>query len=214
MTAERPGASVAPSSADPAAPSFADSPSEITSHFACGAALIAVACISIASCASVPPYNPDHLTANQVSRVAGICQEVMGLRPTEPLTENLWPGDPDPASETNDYRGCIAVLSTSLVEGVTGCWTGHFVPDSQDTATCAPSAEDAHGASRGTQLASLTVTAFQQTNSPRQPAAKLSREQQACAEIGLDRNQDAFQSCVHGLRRVMSAAFMAEGYRN
>ena len=79
-----------------------------------GATLLAIACMTVASCASVSPYNPDHLTARELSRVGEVCQGVMGLEPSNVLTENLWPGDPDPALETNDYRGCIATLSNSL----------------------------------------------------------------------------------------------------
>lgn len=45
----------------------------------------------------------------------------MGLDPPEPLVDNLWPGDPNPGAVTDNYRGCIASLSSSL-EGVPAAW--------------------------------------------------------------------------------------------
>lgn len=45
-------------------------------------------------------------------------------------------------------------------------------------------------------------------------SARLSREQQAWAEIGLDPNRAPFTSCLQGLRDLQSADFMAEGHRN
>lgn len=155
-----------------------------------GATFLALACMTVASCASVSPYNPDHLSAHEVSRVGEVCQGVMGLQPSKVLTENLWPGDPDPALETNDYRGCIATLSNSL---------------------------EAATASKGPRLTSLDMMPPVEqatTPSPDQASASLPREQQACAQIGLDPSQRAFENCVEGLRNVMSAGSMADSYRN
>jgi hypothetical protein len=168
--------------------------------FRSAAVPLAIACMSIASCASELPYNPDHLAASEVSRVGEICQGVMGLRPSKVLTENLWPGDPDLALETNDYRGCIATLSNSL-----------------ETATAVREDSEAGSSSKRAQLASLGVMPFVEhttTPSPDSVSARLPREQRACAEIGLDPNQRAFENCVQGLRNVMSASSMAENYRN
>ena len=74
----------------------------------------ALACVSIAAYATEPTYNPQHLNAAQISQVDEICQTVMGLRPTDTLTDNLWPGNPDHGSSTNEYRGCVASLSHSI----------------------------------------------------------------------------------------------------
>jgi hypothetical protein len=73
-----------------------------------------VPCLTIAACAANAPYNPQHLSADQVDQVAEICETVMAFEPSAPLVDNLWPGDPDPESSTNDYRGCVASLSSSL----------------------------------------------------------------------------------------------------
>jgi len=81
------------------------------------AALCTVAGASIAACASSASYNPYHLGTAQVTQIAGICQTVVGLQPSEPQVDNLWPGDPDPELSTNRYRGCIASLSDSVKHG-------------------------------------------------------------------------------------------------
>jgi len=78
-------------------------------HSTAWAQLLAVTmAIAIAACASNAPRHPQHLSITQVGQVAEICEEVMGLESTEPLVDNLWPGDPDPDSVTNNYQGCIA----------------------------------------------------------------------------------------------------------
>jgi hypothetical protein len=150
----------------------------------------------------------------------------MGLRSTEALTENIWPGDPDPSSQTNDYRRCIATLYNSLrtvaaareaSQAVRDCRAKGLAPDSSDLAVCVLSAEEGKPATSGMRLASLGVAPFlQQTRSESSDhlSRKLPREQLACAEIGLDPTQDVFASCVQGLRDVRLASFMAEGYRN
>src|SRR3974390_525362 len=74
----------------------------------------AIACVSMAARASGPTYNPQHLGAAQISQVDEICQKVMGLRPSDTLTDNRWPGNPDPGLSTNEYRGCVASLSRSM----------------------------------------------------------------------------------------------------
>jgi len=78
------------------------------------AALCSIACASITACASSIPYNPRNLDTAKITQVARICQTTMGLQPSEPQFDNLWPGDPDQGLSTNRYRGCIASLSDSL----------------------------------------------------------------------------------------------------
>ena len=79
----------------------------------------AIVCLSIPAYASDPPYNPNHVDNAQAVRLGEICESVMGLRPSETLTDNLWPGNPDEGSRTNAYRGCIAILSSSLQANAT-----------------------------------------------------------------------------------------------
>ena len=68
------------------------------------------------SCESTPIH---YRVINQLTRLyRGICQTVMGPRPSDTLTNNLRPGNPDPGSSSDEYRGCIASLPHSM-ENVT-----------------------------------------------------------------------------------------------
>jgi len=187
---------------------------------------VAFACLSIAAYATEPTYNPQHLKAAQISRVDEICQAVMALRPSDTLTDNLWPGNPDPGSSTNEYRGCVASLSHSM-ENITAaraesqadenCRTKGLEPGSSAFAVCALQAVEAKPGSERIQLASLDAKPFIEQAGRDAPAAvpgNVSKERLACAEIGLEPKAAAFASCVEGLRAVMSARFMEEGYRN
>ena len=53
------------------------------SRIAMGAACVLVSS-TIAACASASPHNPSRLGGEQLGRVAGICQSVMGLSPSDP----------------------------------------------------------------------------------------------------------------------------------
>lgn len=127
----------------------------------------------IATCASNAPRHPQDVTITQVAQVAEICEEVVGFEPTEPLVDTLWPGDRDPSSATNNYRGCIASLSRVVT----------------------PLSDVPEAASSSAPLSGR-------------------RERLACAEIGLEPSQRAFESCVSGLRDVLSANEMSALYRN
>ena len=186
----------------------------------------ALACVSIAAYATEPNYNPQHLNAAQISQVDEICQTVMGLRPSDALTDNLWPGNPDHGSSTNEYRGCVASLSSSL-EDITAtraasradqhCRAEGLEPGSSEFAVCALHDVEAGPVSERIQLASLEVRPFiapARVNVPASVPGSVSRKRLACAGIGLEPNTGAFASCVEGLTAVMSATFMEEGYRN
>jgi hypothetical protein len=177
------------------------------------------------ACASTPPYNPDHLSMDQLSHVEEVCQTVMGLRPTDALRDNLWAGDPDPAASTNDYRGCIATLSNSLQSGSAvrassgaerDCRSKGLTTGSSDLALCVLSTERNPPAGQ-VVLASVTVRPFLVPTGATFAGHVLtgvSKEQLACAEAGLDPTENGFAGCVQGLTNVMSAGFMEEGYRN
>ena len=186
----------------------------------------ALACVSIAVYATEPTYNPQHLNGAQISQVDAICQMVMGLRPSDALTDNLWPGNPDHGSSTNEYRGCVASLSQSM-ESITAaraesqadqnCRDKGLEPGSSDFAVCALQAVEAKSGSERIQLASLDAKPFIEQARKDAPAAvpgSVSKERLACAEVGLEPKAAAFTSCVEGLRAVVSARFMEEGYRN
>jgi hypothetical protein len=162
--------------------------------------------------------------------VAEICQQVLGFRPSEALTDNRWPGDPDPASQTNDYHGCIATLSNSLEAVATAredtqaernCVAKGLAPNTAELSVCVLSAQETRPGSKELRLASLSeAPLLEQTTRSTSMASLdhvptgLPREQLACAEIGSDPDHGEFKSCVQGLRDVMSASFMAEDYWN
>lgn len=189
-----------------------------------GAQLLAVTMIIVA-CASNAPRPPQDLTITQVGQVAEICEEVMSLDPTEPLVDNLWPGDPDPDSVTNNYRGCIASLSSSL-EGVPAAWGERLAldqcrasglqPGTSELGTCVLRTVEAISASVAPETAFLVVTPFSDIPEAGSSGASLSdrRERLACAEIGLEPSQRAYESCVSGLRDVLAGNGMSALYRN
>ena len=189
-------------------------------------AAAAIVCVSIPVYASEPPYNPNHVDNAQALRLGEICESVMGLRPSETLTDNLWPGNPDKGSRTNEYRGCIAVLSSSLQANATEraekraqehCRADGLEAGSPELAVCILSVAEAPPASNRILLAG-TADVIGQVRESQHHAPLISttpqREGLACAEIGLEPNEGAFTSCVEGLTRVMSARFMNELYRN
>lgn len=189
-------------------------------------ALLATAAVASTCLAADPAYNPYHLSAAEIAKVATICQNVMGLHPDAELTDNLWPADPDPARSTNDFRGCTAALSSSLQRAAAArqatqaeqdCRSLGLTDGSSELAMCMLKAEQAATPARPIQLAALSVTPFlaAATAGPSGHAsATLRREQQSCAELGLDPREAEFARCVQGLTRVMSARFMQDLYRN
>jgi len=195
-------------------------------HSTAWAQLLAVTmAIAIAACASNAPRHPQHLSITQVGQVAEICEEVMGLESTEPLVDNLWPGDPDPDSVTNNYQGCIASLSSSL-EGVPTAWGERLAldhcrasglqPGTSELGTCVLRTVEATSASVAPETAFLVVTPFSDMPEAASSSASLSdrKERLACAEIGLEPSQRACESCVSSLRDVLSANEMSALYRN
>lgn len=181
--------------------------------------------MAFAGCVSNTPRDPHHLSITQAGQVAEICEEVMGFDPTEPLADNLWPGDPDPDSVTNNYRGCIASLSRSL-EGVPAAWgeslaldhcrASGLQPGTSELGTCVLQAVEATSASVEPETAFLVVTPLNGTPEEGSASASLSerRERLACAEIGLEPSQRLYENCVSGLRDVLSANDMSALYRN
>jgi hypothetical protein len=181
-------------------------------------------CASIAACASTPPYNPYHLETDQIAQVGEICQTMLGFKPSEGLTDNLWPGNPDPEAFSNRYRGCIATLSSSLRRAVTAraarqaerdCTSRGFAAGSSDMALCVLTAQEAPMPGTPVRLTSSIVTPFLTPTPPTfngPVPAKARKEQVACAEVGLDPNEDAFASCVQGLKSVSWTPFFDDSY--
>lgn len=190
------------------------------------ALLTAGACLAVAACASTQPYNPNHLSPARWSQVDQACQAVMSFKPSEALTDNLWPGDPDTSSSTNRYRGCIATLSNALTraqatrvakEAELDCLSQGFVPGSSDLARCVLTAKDQPLTTTETRLASLDPKPYLISTSPRFSGtvpAKVRKEELACADVGIDPNDEAFASCIKALKDVAWAPFLQDLYRN
>ena len=186
--------------------------------------LCLAACVSLCSCALNPNYNPAGLSANQATNVQKICQTVMGLKPSGGLYDNLWPAGPDPASISNDYRGCIASLSNSLKDSEEAraekqadrdCTAEGLEAGSSALAECVLRDVDSTSNSGGIRTASLTVTPYTPRAVPDPSIPEtLRREQLACAEIGLEPSQRASANCVRGLQNVLLAREMAQDYTN
>jgi hypothetical protein len=186
------------------------------------ASLCLAACVGLCSCALSPNYNPAGLSANEALKVEKICQTVMGLNPSGVLYDNLWPDAPDPASISNDYRGCIASLSNSLKDSAEAraerqadrdCAARGLEAGSSALAECVLRDVDSTSNSGGIRTASLTVTPYTPTAVPDPSIPQtLRRQQLACAELGLEPGQRAFANCVHGLRNVLSARERALDY--
>jgi hypothetical protein len=189
-------------------------------------ALILGACASLAACVAAPPYNPFRLSADQLTQVGEVCESTMGFRPSEALTDNLWPGNPDPATSTNSYRGCVATLSISLKEAATArasrqaereCPSKGFTTGSSDSALCVLTAEELPPPANETRLASTTIKPFLVSTRPAYSGHEPSgvpKEKLACAELGLDPNEDAFSACARSLKSVEWAPFFDDSYRN
>lgn len=190
------------------------------------AVLSAGACAALASCASTQPYNPNHLSADQITQVGDVCQTIMDFRPSEGLTDNLSPGSPDASPYTNRYRGCIATLSNSLTRVAVvhastraeqSCLSQGFVVGSSDLARCVLTAEAQPQLPTQLQLAALNPTAYLVStggSSSGPVPASVRKEQLACADVGINPNDQVFAACVQGLKDVGWAPSLQNLYLN
>ncbi len=144
----------------------------------------AVACMTVATCVWAAPYNPARLAADQLAQVERICQNVMGLDPTEPLVWGMHTGVSNLDTWTSHYRGCVLALSNSLSE-------------QRAQAVANPSAETATAGGPTAHPSRSFYTASNREISR--------REQLACAELGLTPDSTAFAGCVRDLKRTFFA---------
>ena len=178
------------------------------------AAACALAGVSIVACATQPPYNPDRLGDAQYTRVTGICQNVMGLSPTERPSGGNWLGNDRLDYWTSHYRGCIVSLSDSLQsvndtlvtqQADADCRAKGYRTGSPDLALCVLQTANSHPEPTPSSATAAAATPV----SEKLPAAgsyfraspreTVRREQVACAALGLEPTDGAFKSCVKGL---------------
>jgi len=171
---------------------------------------------AVSACAVETPFNPDNLAADQLARVSGICQTVMGLSPDEPLDGGYWMNNGRLDYYTSHYRGCIVSLSDSLQnvmdaqmtqEADADCRAKGLEPGSPDLALCVLNSVNSHSPSAARQATiALSATPVSQNLPPASgsfynasPGETARREQVACAALGFSPSHSAFNSCVKGL---------------
>jgi hypothetical protein len=181
----------------------------------------ALAGAALAGCATAAANDPHNPAAS--SRVAAICQNVLGLSPTERLTGGNWMGNDKLDYWTSHYRGCLVSLSDSqrdasdtavVQQAEDRCRAKGLQPGSPDLALCVLQSANEHPepapASAPATTASATTSAPASTNA--EPTAApgsfyfasaseiAQREQVACAALGLSPAQGEFKGCVQQLR--------------
>jgi hypothetical protein len=194
-----------------------------TRHSLFAALACCVCCVAaVTACAVEGPYNPDNLAADQLGRVSGICQTVMGLSPSEPLDGGYWMNNDRLDYYTSHYRGCIVSLSDSLQnvmdeqmtqEADADCRAKGLQPGNPDLALCVlnsvnnpprPAARQATTALSATPV-SLNLPAASGSFIYASPGETARREQVACAALGFSPSHSAFKGCVKGLSETLYA---------
>jgi hypothetical protein len=157
-------------------------------------------------------------------RVAGICQNVLGLSPTERLTGGNWMGNDKLDYWTSHYRGCLVSLSDSqqdardsavVQQAEDRCRDKGLQPGSPDLALCVLQSANEHPEPAASQ-ATANVPATAQATSGDIMAPRGSfyfastteiarRERVACAALGLSPAQAEFKGCVQQLRATFYA---------
>jgi hypothetical protein len=185
------------------------------------AASAAIAVLSVAACAAATPaFNPDGLQDAQRSRVAEVCQNVMGLSPSERLIGGEWLGDSRLDYWTSRYRGCVTSLSDS-VQSVSDiqakqqadrdCRAKGYAAGSPDLALCvlqsARQTQAVHGAQQTTTSLQSVAALPLASGSLFYASAheRRRREELACAAVGIEPTDDAFKTCVNDLQNTFHA---------
>jgi hypothetical protein len=186
---------------------------------ALAAASAAIAVLSTSACAAATPaFNPDGLQDAQLSGVAQVCQNVMGLSPSERLVGGEWLGDSRLDYWTSRYRGCVTSLSDSVQNAVESqakanadrdCRAKGYATGSPDLALCVLQS------ARETRSADTAQVGSQQTAAPLPTASgslfyasaheRRQREELACAAVGIEPTSDAFKGCVNDLQNTFHA---------
>jgi hypothetical protein len=176
--------------------------------------------LSISACAAATPaFNPDGLQESQLSRVAQVCENVMGLSPNERLIGGNWVGDSHLDYWTSRYRGCITSLSDSVQslgdaqanqQADRACRAKGYADGSPDLALCVLQLARQ---TQGVQSAQPTAVAQPSTAMPiasgslfyASASERRQREELACAAVGIEPTGAAFKACVSGLQNTFHA---------
>jgi hypothetical protein len=172
--------------------------------------------LAIAAGATASNYNPDNLQQTQIEYIAQICQATMGLKPSEPPVSGVHPGMPHLDTYVSHYQGCIASLSDSIQQASdaqiarqadSDCRAKGLQSDSPELAMCVLTTANGNAGSGlahvsgplpSSQTSSMTashVGSFFYAS----PHETRLREQNACAQLGLEPYRDDFSHCVKSL---------------
>jgi hypothetical protein len=188
------------------------------------AGILVSATLSAACVSPSEIYNPDHLKTAQAKKIGQICEDVMGLRSTDELVKNESPRDPDPAANTNDYRGCVAALSDSVLESAAAhteagadrkCRAKGLQSDTSELADCVLQGVAETPESARLESVKLDVTPFKASEALDPATSETARrEQQACAQVGLEPGGTRYANCIHRLAAVLDSQQLNANYEN
>jgi hypothetical protein len=171
----------------------------------------------IPACAATGPYDPDNLGTEQVANIANSCQSTMGLSPNDRPVLGIYGGSPYLEGEVSHYQVCIASLSDSLrsageaqaaSQAHQDCRAKGLQSNSPELAECMLQSFRAGPNVASVQAQSLMVASHSDENAPRSvprsvkslfyasPRETRSREEMACAQLGVEPPYGAFASCV------------------
>jgi hypothetical protein len=186
------------------------------------AAVIASLCVW--GNASAATYNPDHLGGGQIDRVTGICQSVLRLHPSDP-PESVRDSVTDPRLEPgeNHYEACVATLSDSLrrvndthadASADANCRRQGYASESPALAECILNSRGAARANgpQADDASYQTAPAGRYGDTGKRdsifgpsPAETSRRVELACARIGLNPENQAFDDCVKQTKNTFFA---------
>jgi hypothetical protein len=185
-------------------------------------ATTAIAVLGISACAAASPaFNPDELQEAQLSRVAEVCQTVMGLSPSERLVGGQWLGDSRLDYWTSRYRGCVTSLSDSVQvvgdmqakqQADLACRAKGYAEGTPDLALCvlqaarqSQSVQSATPRGAGAQGGSTALPTAGGSLFYASAHERRQREELACAAVGIEPTGDAFKACVNDLQKTFHA---------
>ena len=176
--------------------------------------------VGTAACVSTSrQFNPDHLSEPRLTRIANVCETVMGLSPSERLTGGYWRGESNELDyRTSHYRGCITSLSDYLMGKVDSrairradaqCRAEGDANGSPALALCDLNSEKRVSTTQGAgSIATNATVALPAASSSffyASPDEARQRERKACAALGIDPSGGAFGTCVENLERTFFA---------
>jgi hypothetical protein len=163
----------------------------------CKAAIIgALALTGVAANAQAMSNTSDNPTSGQLAQARQICESVIRVQPGE-----------------EHFAGCVSSLTGSLqsvrhvhavVQARNACFAEGLKPDSADLSLCLLRADGATASP--SEMANTMEIGMKQSSEPDVSTsfdAVFHREQQACAQLGLDPALGSFDSCVASLQDTL-----------